>query len=363
MIRPVGQPTLRAGFVPLADCAPLVLAQELGLFRQHNLNVVLSRELGWATVRDKIILGELDVAHALAAMPLAATLGLGSIRCACVSGLVLNQHGNAITLSNELWRRGVSDGGSLRAEVRRGSASGKLTFGVVHPFSSHRHLLRQWLRQNGMDPDRDARIVIVPPPQMAANLKAGHLDGFCAGEPWNSVAVRERAGWIAATSAELDPGHPEKVVMARADFALQRAPEHLAFLAALIAACEFCDRAENHGFMAEVLARPEYVGVPASILRRAFDGTLDIGHDRTRRVDDFCVFHRGGANEPTASKAAWVLQLARASGLCPEPLRNAYELGEQIYRMDLYTQAAQLAAQANFTHRNEPEYENLLNAQ
>ncbi len=363
MLRPIGRPALRAGFVPLADCAPLIMAQELGLFRQHNLNVVLSRELGWATVRDKIILGELEVAHALAAMPLAATLGLGSIRCACVAGLVLNQHGNAITLSNELWRNGVRDGRTLLTEVRRRPAGEKLTFGVVHPFSSHRHLLRQWLRQNGIDPDRDARIVVVPPPQMAANLKAGHLDGFCSGEPWNSVAVRERAGWIAAISAELDPGHPEKVVMARADFALQRAPEHLAFLAALIAACEFCDRAENRDFIAEVLARPEYVGVPAPILRRAFDGALDFGHDTSRTVDDFCVFHRGGANEPTASKAAWVLQLVRASCLCPEPLRNAYDLGQQIYRMDLYTQAAQLAAQANFTPRNEPEYETLLNAQ
>jgi len=357
------QPALRVGFVPLSDCAPLVMAQELGLFRQHNLKVVLSRELGWATVRDKIILGELDVAHALAAMPLAATLGLGSIPCACVTGLVLNQNGNAITLSNELWRRGVRDGGSLRAEIRRGPSSGKLTFGVVHPFSSHRHLLRQWLRQNGLDPERDARIVVVPPPQMAANLKAGHLDGFCAGEPWNSVAVRERAGWIAATSAELDPGHPEKVAMARADFAQQRAPEYLAFLAALIAACEFCERRENHEAIAGVLARPEYVGVPAPILRRAFDGTLDFGHDVTRTVEDFCVFHRGGANEPSANKAAWALQLIRASGLCPEPLQNAYELGRQIYRLDLYTQAAQLAAQASFKPNNEPEYETLLHAQ
>src|SRR6266850_6607819 len=210
---------LRLGFAPLTDCAPLVMAQELGLFRKYGLCVTLSRELGWASIRDKIIHGELDAAHAVAGMPVAATLGLGAVKCDCLTALVLNLHGNAITLSNDLWQRGVRDGATLRDHVRKARGEQMLTFGVVFPFSSHNFLLRQWLVSHGIMPDRDVRIVVVPPPQMAANLKIGNLDGFCVGEPWNSVAVQTRAGWCVTTSAELDPGHPEKVLMVRRDFA------------------------------------------------------------------------------------------------------------------------------------------------
>src|SRR6266446_8141627 len=121
-------PSLRLGFVPLTDCAPLIMAHELGLFRNHGLRVALSRELGWATIRDKVIHRELDAAHALASMPVAATLGLGSIRCDCLTGLVLNLHGNAITLSEELWRRGARDGVTLRAQILATRGANTLTF-------------------------------------------------------------------------------------------------------------------------------------------------------------------------------------------------------------------------------------------
>src|SRR6516162_3704598 len=139
------QAALRLGFVPLTDCAPLVMAQELGIFRKYGINVVLSRELGWATIRDKVIYRELDAAHAVAGMPFAATLGLGSIRCDCLTALVLNLHGNAITLSNDLWKKGVRDGTSLRGEILRSRGRGVFTFGVVYPFYSHNFLLRDWL--------------------------------------------------------------------------------------------------------------------------------------------------------------------------------------------------------------------------
>ena len=232
-MKPHSRP-LRLGFVPLTDCAPLVLAQELGLFRKYGLAVTLHRELGWATIRDKIIYGELDAAHAVVGLPVAATLGLGSIKCECATALVLNLHGNGITLSNELRKRGVTNVTQLRAEVQKLRGERTLTFGIVSPVSSHNFLLRSWLAGAGINPDRDVRIVVVPPPQMVANLKSGNLDGFCAGEPWNSVAVQAKAGWCAAVSAELDPGHPEKVLMVRSDFAEQREPEHLALVAALI---------------------------------------------------------------------------------------------------------------------------------
>ena len=333
---------LRLGFVPLTDCAPLVMAAELGLFKKYGLKVELTRELGWATIRDKIIYRELDAAHALAAMPAAITLGLGSIACDCLTAMVLNLNGNAITFSNDLWKRGVRDGKTLREEIIRSRREKIYTFGVVFPFSSHRHLLRKWFAAHGIDADRDVRIVVVPPPQMPANLKAGHLDGFCAGEPWNSVAVQSHAGWIAATSAELDPHHPEKVLMVRNDFAAERQAEHLALIAALLEACEFCDRAENCEQLAQTLARPGYIGVSPDILRQGLSGNIGSRRTTTHHIPDFYIFNRDGANEPSGEKAAWVFELLRTGGLVKEPSGLSFPMVRKVFRADIFRQATSL---------------------
>jgi ABC-type nitrate/sulfonate/bicarbonate transport system substrate-binding protein len=341
-IRSKSYDTLRLGFVPLTDCAPLVMAKELGLFKKFGLNVTLSRELGWATIRDKIIHGELEAAHAVAGMPFAATLGLGSVQCDCVTALVLNLHGNAITLSNDLWNRGVRDGASLRNEILKSRGNKVFTFGVVYPFSSHNFLLRGWLARAGILPDRDVRIVVVPPPQMVANLKAGHLDGFCVGEPWNSVAVQSHAGWTIAASAELDAGHPEKVLMVRREFAEKRNSEHLALIAALLEACRFCDTPENHEQIAATLARREYVGADKSALLRGLSGEFDFGHDLTRTVPDFTIFSGDDANEPCGKRAAWVIQHLRDSGLCKDANTLTFALGKKVFRADIFEKAVRL---------------------
>lgn len=333
---------LRLGFVPLADCAPVVMAYELGLFRKFGLNVVLSRELGWATIRDKVVYGELDAAHALAALPVAATLGLGSLPHDCLTGLVLNLHGNAITLSNELWRQGVRDGASLREQMIRSRHRKTFTFGVVHRLSSHDFLLRRWLVAAGIHPDRDVRIVVVPPPQMVGNLRAGNLDGFCVGEPWNSVAVQARVGWCAAVSAELESGHPEKVLMVRREFAEKREAEHLVLMAALLEACEFCDTPSNHDQIIATLAQPRHVNVSEAALRPGFTSEFDFGHGETRVVPHFNVFHGPSANEPSSDKAAWVLQLVHAAGLGRDGAALDGKTGLQTFRADIFDQARNL---------------------
>jgi ABC-type nitrate/sulfonate/bicarbonate transport system substrate-binding protein len=347
-------PALRLGFVPLTDCAPLVMAHELGLFRKYGLRVTLSRELGWATIRDKVIHGELDAAHAIASMPVAATLGLGSIVCECVTALILNLHGNAITLSMDLWRRGVRDGGALREEIRRTRGKKVFTFGVVYPFSSHHYLLRNWLSSCDIDPDNDVRIVIVPPPQMVANLKAGNLDGFCVGEPWNSVAVQARIGWCIAVSAELEPNHPEKVLMVRRDFAEKRDAEHRALIAALLDACEFSHAPENRERVIATLARPEYVGVPEAALRAGFTGKFDFGQGGgVRAISDFNIFYGHNANEPSGEKVAWVLQHMRDSGLCEETSSLNFALGRRVFRPDIFEKALRLRSSIHRTHEIE----------
>ena len=337
--------TLRLGFVPLTDCAPLVVAKELGFFKRYGVNVTLQRELGWASIRDKVIYGELDAAHAVASMPIAATLGLGSIPCECITALVLNLHGNGITLSNELRRRGVKDGETLRLEVQR-SKGRKLTFGVVYPFSSHRHLLRRWMQLHNIDPDKDVNLVVVPPAHMVANLKAGHLDGFCVGEPWNSIAVHAHVGWCVAVSAELAPGHPEKVLMVRRDFAEKRESEHLAIVSALIDACAFCDATGNQPQVLALCSRPEYVGESISALMPGISGKFDFGFGIVRSVPEFCVFHRKNANEPSDDKAAWATDVVRASGLCPDEASVTLSQTRRIFRPDIFDKAVNLAAAA-----------------
>ena len=308
------------------------MAQELGLFQKFGLRVTLERELGWATVRDKIAHGELDASHALAAMPIAATFGLGlnPVACECLTALVLSLHGNGITVSRELAQRGVKDGHTLREEIKKKAHERVFTFGVVAPFSSHRHLLRKWFSQHGIDPERDVRIVVVPPPQMVANLKAGNVDGFCVGEPWNSVAEAARAGVCLATSEQLDPQHPEKVLMVRRDFAERRAEEHIALVAALLEACEWCAAPENHELLITTLARPEFVGVAAAGLRRG--------------VMELCVFSGHNTNEPSGDKAAWALELVRTSGLCPASVQLNFALGRKTFRQDIFEQAVRLRA-------------------
>ena len=354
----VPSPALRLGFVPLTDCAPLVMAQELGLFRKYGLRVALSRELGWATIRDKVIHGELDAAHAIASMPVAATLGLGSIVCDCVSALILNLHGNAITLSSELWRSGVRDGVALREEIRRTRGKKVFTFGAVYPFSSHYYLLRNWLSSFDINPDNDVRIVIVPPPQMVANLKAGNLDGFCVGEPWNSVAVQARIGWCIAVSAELEPNHPEKVLMVRRDFAEKRDEEHCALVAALLDACEFSHAPENREQVIATLARPEYVGASEPALRAGVSGKFDFGQGGgVRDIRDFNVFYGHNANEPSGEKVAWVLQHMRDSGLCGETSPLNFALGRRVFRPDIFEKANRLRSSTHRTHENETQSE------
>jgi len=341
------------GFVPLNDCAPLVMAAELGLFAKYGLNVELRREIGWATIRDKVVFGELDAAHAVVGMPFAATLGFGSIRCHCVSAIVLNLHGNAITLSHELWQRGVRDAQSLRQEVEKSRGVKTYTFGVTFPFASHNFLLRQWLVSGGIKPDQDVRIVVVPPPQMPANLKAGNLDGYCAGEPWNTVAVQAQIGWCPVTSAELAPLHPEKVLMARRAFAEKHFEEHTALVAALLDACAFCDEPENRPQVAATLARPEYLNAPLAALQPSFLGRFDFGHGRCERVADFHLFHDESANEPSVDKAAWVLNQMLA---CGQITRADMETSvvREIFRSDIFQQAAQLAGLSS-SHENDQQ--------
>lgn len=334
----LGAPLLRLGFVALTDAAPLAAAQELGLFAHHGLRVRLSREVGWATVRDKVLFGELDGAAAPAPMLWAAQLGLGCATANVCTSFVFNLHGNALTLSERLWKAGIRDATALRSEALSRRGENKLTFGVVFPFSSHHLLLRQWLQAARLDPDRDVRIAIVPPAQMFRNLVAGTLDGYCAGEPWNTLAVQNGEGWCPAWSAQLSPGHLEKVLMVRTEFTTTRHAEHLALVAALTQAAEWCDQPKHRAQLAEMLASPLYLNLPAKVIAPALLGRFACGHDRVESIPDFHVFHAGHTNVPEIARAVALQSELVTAGLVPRPLAHP-DLPRQLFRQDLYQQA------------------------
>jgi ABC-type nitrate/sulfonate/bicarbonate transport system substrate-binding protein len=329
---------LRLGFLALTDAAPLVAAQELGLFDHHGLRVQLQREVGWATIRDKVAFGELDAAPAPAPMLWAMQLGLGGAPVDVCTGLVLNLHGNAITLAERLWHAGVRDAATLRTEALARRGENKLTFGIVFPFSHHHLLLRQWLRAARLDPERDVRIAVVPPAQMFRNLVAGTLDGYCVGEPWNTLAVQEGEGWCPAWSAQLAPGHTEKVLTVRTAFAAGRATEHAALIAALASAAAWCDEPAHRAQLAGMLSSPLYLNLPEKVITPSLLGHFPCGHDRVERAPDFHVFSRGGAGVPTPERATALQAELVAAGLVPRKLVTP-GLPRRLFREDLYRAA------------------------
>ncbi len=333
---PVRSKPLRLGFLALTDAAPLVVAHELGHFAQNGLRVELRREIGWATIREKIIYGELDAAPAPAPMVWSAQLGLGCPATEVLTALVINRHGNALTLSRALWDAGVRDALSLRDFARTRRNRQLLTFGVVFPFSSHHLLLRDWLRTAGLEPDRDVRIVIVPPAQMFRNLAAGTIDGFCAGEPWNSLAVREGAGWCPTWSAAQQPGHFEKVLLVTRRFAEGRFGEHALLVRSLTAAAAWCDEPGNRPRLAELLADSLYLNIPARVIAPSLLGRFDCGNGRIESVPDFHVFHRADAGTPSVAQATTLQSALGAAGLLSPAQAADSSLPRRLFREDLH---------------------------
>lgn len=315
---------LTLGFIPLTDCAPLLVARELGYFAAEGLSVTLSREASWATVRDKVAFGALDGAHMLGPIAIAATLAADRPSVAMIAPMALNRNGAGISVSGVLAAAMRSTPLSRIVASRRANGQTPLTFAVVFPWSIHNYALRGWLVAAGVDPDRDVTIVVVPPPRMVEQLASGRIDGFCVGAPWNAVAVAAGAGETLATTSTLLPGAPDKVLgMSRTWVSKDPAPL-IALLRALSRAGVWADDPGNRDDLAMLLARPDAVGAPAAAIARALDGEI--------------VFHAGGASTPSQADALWILsQMQRWGQLGPEADLPA--IAARVHRPDLLEQA------------------------
>lgn len=340
------KPVLNIGFVPMTDCAVLIAAKELGIFERYGLNVDLSREVGWATIREKMRHGELDAAHAHASMLYELSCGLGAAKSPCLTGLMISHNGSAISFSNELWELGARDARSMKRVIDAHKGKRRFSFAVVLKFSTQNYLLRQWLRSGGINPDVDVDLVVVPPPQVFSCMMQGHIDGYCAGEPWSSIGLVEGVCWCAALTDEVERMHPEKVLLVREDFEQNQHDEHVAMIAALIEAAEYCDKPVNRNELASMLSQARYFDVPKSALLNALQGPFQRGMGQQSSALDAIVFRRNEASLPTEAKARWVMNEINRNGLVDTPLNLSSEEIGQLFQMNLYTEAERLYAAA-----------------
>lgn len=297
--------TFRIGYVPLSDAAPLLAAEALGYFEQENLQVRLTPELGWGSIREKLVYGELDAIHAPGGLLFSILNGTHARPCDVQTDLVLNLQGNAITLSRRLWQKGVRDVHGLRLMIRS-EMPRKPVFAVVSPFSSHLYLLCMWLRSAGINPDTEVRIAILPPPLVGEHMREGQIDGFCVGEPWNSVSALTGEGWIAATSATLAPLHPEKVLATTSSLILTE--EYQQLRQAVIKAGQWCEHPNNRKAVVELLQERALPSVSQDAIANAFNPALHNGMEPLPAREPLLCFHRHDANAVNSQRSAWYLE-------------------------------------------------------
>ena len=345
---------LRIGFIPLVDAAALIVAVDKGFAAGEGLDVALVREVSWSNVRDKLNIGLFDAAHLLAPVAIASSLGIGHVKVPIVAPFNLGINGNAITVSPVLHAEIMENLDGDRFDPmatalalarvvakRRSRGVEPLTFAMTFPFSTHNYQLRFWMAAGGIDPDEDVRLVVLPPPYMVDSLANGHVDGFCVGAPWNSIAVDRGVGDILHFVSDVLVHAAEKVLAVRQGWAEKNSD----VLAALIRACSqaaaFIE--QNHAETAQILARPDRLDVDAEVIRRTLDGRLKISADGTvRESARYMLIGRNGAARPDPVQAAWLYsQMVRwgQASLSTDALRTA--MG--VFRPDIYDQVLGLS--------------------
>ncbi|OCQ94753.1 bacitracin ABC transporter ATP-binding protein [Nostoc sp. MBR 210] len=331
---------LEIGFMPLTDAAPLIVAQEKGFFAEYGLEVTLSRASNWNEIAKGVATGKLDAAQMLAGMPLALTLGAGGKSpIPVVNALNLSRNASAITLSKRLYSEGVRNLGDLKAAINA-TPDQILTLGVVHPTSMQNLILRYWLAAGGIDPDRDVSLTAIAPMEMAAQLKTGTIDGYCAGEPWSHMAVHDDVGFIAATALETWSGQPREVLGVREDWAQQYPETYLALVKSLLEACKYCDDLRNREEILDFLCRPEYLNLNPAYIRPGFTDPYDRGDGtEPQSLTDYNQFYHNKTNYPNRTEILWMVTQLSRWGLTPFP-KNWVEVIERVCRADIFGAAA-----------------------
>ena len=330
---------VRIGFIPLTDCASVVMASVLGIDKKYGVKIVPSKEASWASVRDKLVNGELDFAHVLYGLVYGVHLGIGGPKKDMAVLMTLNNNGQAITLSKKLADKGAVDGASLAklmaAEKR------EYTFAQTFPTGTHAMWLYYWLAASGINPMKDAKSIVVPPPQMVANMRVGNMDGFCVGEPWGQRAIMDGIGITATTTQDIWKDHPEKVLGTTAEFTKKYPNTARAVTAAILEAGKWIDAGlQNKNKMAETIADKSYVNTSVDAINQRILGRYTNGLGKSWDDPNYMKFYNDGAvTFPYLSDGMWFLTQHKRWGLLkahPDYLKVA----TAINQIDIYKQAA-----------------------
>ena len=331
---------MRFGMIALTDCAPIVMAHELGLFKKFGIESTVSKEASWAVIRDKLSIGENHGTHMLIGMPLASTMGLaGSPVKPMVIPWLLNRNGQAITLNNKLKAAGVRTPRQLKPLADKAKASGEpLTFAMTFPPGTHAMWTRYWLGSGGIHPDKDITLITIPPAQMVANMKVDKMDGFCVGEPWNKRAIDDGIGFTAITTQQMWKDHPEKVLAFTEEFATKNPRSVKAALKAVHLASVELDKMENRMKFAETIARPTYINCPPAIIQERLMGKYDYGDGRVEQDPNYMIFSNRNCNYPQQIYAKWWLTQFRRWGMTKGAPDYA-GVAKKVLRGDIYLEA------------------------
>jgi len=332
--------TMRFGIIALTDCAPIVMAHELGYFKKFGINAVISKEASWAVIRDKLSLGENHATHMLIGMPLASTMGLaGSPVKPMVIPWLLNRNGQAITLNNKLKAAGAKTPAAVKPIADKAKAAGDpLSFAMTFPTGTHAMWIRYWLASGGIHPDKDVSLITIPPAQMVANMKVDKMDGYCVGEPWNNRAIEDGIGFTAVTTQQMWKDHPEKVCAFTEEFAQKNPKTVKAALKALHLASVDLDKMENRPKFAEVIARPAYINCPPAIILERLMGKYEYGDGRVEQDPNYMIYSNRNANYPHQIYAKWFMTQFRRWGLA-KGTPDYTGVAKRVMRPDLYQEA------------------------
>ena len=331
---------MRFGIIALTDCAPIVMAHELGFFKKFGIESTVSKEASWAVIRDKLSLGENHATHMLIGMPLASTMGLaGSPVKPMVIPWLLNRNGQAITLNNKLKQAGVKTPAQIKPVADKAKAGGEpLAFAMTFPTGTHAMWIRYWLASGGIHPDKDISLITIPPPQMVANMKVDKMDGFCVGEPWNNRAIEDGIGYTVVTTQAMWKDHPEKVCAFTEEFATKNPKAVKAVLKALHLASVELDKMDNRPKFAEVIARPAYINCPTAIILERLLGKYEYGDGRVEQDPFYMIYSNRSTNYPHRIYAQWWLTQFRRWGMTKGAPDYA-GVSKRVMRPDLYLDA------------------------
>jgi nitrate/nitrite transport system substrate-binding protein len=329
---------VKIGFIPLTDCAPIVVAAEMGFDKKYGIKITPSKEASWAAIRDKTVNGELHAAHVLYGLMYGVQLGIGGQQKDMAVLMTLNHNGQGITLANQLKEKGVKDGRSLKRLLDNENRD--YTFAQTFPTGTHAMWLNYWLAANGINPMKDVKTIVVPPPQMVANMRIGNMDGYCVGEPWNARAIFDKVGYTVATSQDIWTDHPEKVLGTTAEFVAKNPNTSRAMIMAILDACRYIEANENRAKVAKLIAGKAYVNAPEEVIAGRFVGDYDNGIGKKWKDPNFMKFFEDGrVNFPYLSDGMWFLTQHKRWGLLKSD-PDYLAVATKINQVKLYSEAA-----------------------